>query len=83
MKKYFDKNKQEVMEFDLIRFFHFIGARRKKYYMYKQVRRGMDGKLYLLHLNKNNKKVLLDACVSKIDDDTYVLQDEGIIIQNG
>ena len=84
MKIYFDKNKQEVKEFDLIRFFHFIGARRKKHYMYKQVSRCLiDGRLYLLHLNKNNEKVLLDACVNKIDDNVYILQDEGVIIQNG
>ena len=84
MKKYIDKNKQEVKEFDLIRFFRFIGARRKKHYMYKQVKRCLiSGRLYLLHLNKNNEKVLLDACVNKIDDNVYILQDEGVVIQNG
>jgi hypothetical protein len=33
----FDKNSKEIREFDLIRVFHFIGARRKKHYMYKWV----------------------------------------------
>lgn len=35
---YFDENGVEIKEFAVIRVFHFIGARRKKHYMYKWVK---------------------------------------------
>jgi hypothetical protein len=37
--KIFDKNGIEVEEFDLVKVYHFTGARRKKYYMYKWVKK--------------------------------------------
>lgn len=33
-----DKNGKVIHEFDVLKVFHFIGARRKKHYMYKWVR---------------------------------------------
>lgn len=37
-KPYFDENGLEIKEFAVIRVFHFIGARKKRHYMYKWVR---------------------------------------------
>lgn len=33
----YDKTGREIMRGDILKVFHFIGARRKRYYMYKQV----------------------------------------------
>lgn len=45
---YYDKNGVQIKEFAVLKVFHFIGARRKKHYMYKWVRllKGTDGKMY-------------------------------------
>lgn len=44
---YFDEDGVEIKEFAVIRVFHFIGARKKKHYMYKWVRIVEDkGKRY-------------------------------------
>jgi hypothetical protein len=44
---YFDENGMEIKEFAVLKVFHFIGARRKKHYMYKWVRIVEDmGKRY-------------------------------------
>ena len=37
MKKLYDKNGIELLPNDVLKVFHFVGARRKKHYMYKQV----------------------------------------------
>lgn len=47
-----DKNGVQFEEFDVLKVFHFVGARRKKYYMYKVVL-FWNGKPYGAHLNKN------------------------------
>lgn len=44
-----DKNGIPVKQFDLLKFYHFTGARRKKYYMYKWVLE-RDDRLYAHHL---------------------------------
>ena len=46
--KLYDKTGREIMIFDVLKVFHFIGVRRKKHYMYHQVSRivkGEDGRL--------------------------------------
>ena len=47
-----DKNGVLIEEFDVLKVFHFIGAHRKKHYMYK-VAVMWNGKLYGSHLNSN------------------------------
>lgn len=53
MKPAYDKHGKEIHEFDLLKVFHFTGARRKKHYMYKWVSVKM-GHLYGLHLANND-----------------------------
>ena len=51
---YYDKHGVEIKEFAVLKVFHFIGARKKKHYMYKWVRIVEDmGKRYFYaqHLN--------------------------------
>lgn len=60
----YDKKGREIMHGDILKVFHFIGARFKKHYMYKQV----DGIIYLgkeetpylviNHLDKSNTNYL-------------------------
>jgi hypothetical protein len=40
---YYDETGRPIQEFDVIRVFHFTGARRKKYYMYKWVKLIKEG----------------------------------------
>jgi len=37
MKKLYDKKNREILPYDLLKIFHFIGPKHKKYYMYKLV----------------------------------------------
>ena len=50
---YFDQTGKEIKEFALLRFFHFVGARKKKHYMYKWVNVVM-GKYVALHLENSS-----------------------------
>jgi len=50
----YDKTGREIFINDVLKVFHFTGARRKRYYMYKQVaglNRKMPGYLRINHLN--------------------------------
>ncbi len=47
-----DKNGRPIEEFDVLKVFHFIGPRRKKFYMYK-VALHWNGKLYASHIGSN------------------------------
>jgi hypothetical protein len=35
--KLYDQNRREIMVGDVVKVFHFVGARRKRHYMYKHV----------------------------------------------
>jgi len=37
-KPYYDQNGKEIKEYSLLKMYHFTGARRKRYYMYKWVK---------------------------------------------
>ena len=50
---YYDKNGKEIKEFSLLKVFHFIGARRKKHYMYKWVKI-MHYRYVCSHLDNTN-----------------------------
>lgn len=53
MKKFFDKKGIEIKPFSVIKIFHFVGARRKRHYMYKWVQE-REGDLVALHLEDNS-----------------------------
>lgn len=57
MKKLFDERGKELKDGQIIRVYHFTGARKKKHYMYKQVSIAQNS-LYGLHLPiaDNNQK---------------------------
>lgn len=68
MKIFFDKKGREIKEFDLLKVFHFIGARRKKHYMYKWVRIKTiaDKKFFMgMHLMKTGGEFYLGAVADK------------------
>lgn len=78
---YFDKHGKEIKEFAVLKVFHFIGARRKKHYMYKWVRlKEWDGKKYwiAIHLtsDRDTDYYNLRACANKerILTDTEIVQ---------
>jgi len=45
-----DKHGRLIEEMDLLKVYHFTGARRKKQYMYKQARKNKDGHLVAFHI---------------------------------
>lgn len=47
-----DKSGRKIMPGDVLMVFHFIGARRKRHYMYKQALRYERGRLVISHLNR-------------------------------
>ena len=62
MKSIYDKKNRKVEAGDLIKIFHFTGARRKKHYMYKHVLevKEIQGNHYLVmsHLNLKGESFL-------------------------
>lgn len=57
---YYDENGREIKEFTVIRVFHYIGARKKKHYMYKWVKlKEFHGQLYWVgyHLCDDNDNI--------------------------
>lgn len=64
MNKFYDKNGIQIREFAIIKFYHYTGKRRRKYYMYKQVR--MIGEhMAAFHLVKNDTSCWLKALANK------------------
>jgi hypothetical protein len=47
----YDMHRREIKPFDVLKMFHFIGPRRKRFYMYKWVIE-KNGRLYGHHLGK-------------------------------
>lgn len=47
-----DKSGRKIVPGDVLKVFHFIGARRKRHYMYKQALRYERGRLAISHLNR-------------------------------
>lgn len=60
-----DKNGLVIKEFDVLKVFHFTGARRKKHYVYKSVRKSpKTGELMIVHLTSDESWVPMKACCS-------------------
>lgn len=47
-----DKDGRRIEPGDVLKVFHFVGARRKRHYMYKQALRYERGRLLISHLNR-------------------------------
>lgn len=47
-----DKDGRRIEPGDVLKVFHFVGARRKRHYMYKQALRYEKGRLVISHLNR-------------------------------
>jgi hypothetical protein len=70
LKSLYDQNRREIMVGDLVKVFHFVGARRKRHYMYKHVVRETQTTcglriLVLSHLDntEGNYKLICDDAV--------------------
>jgi hypothetical protein len=51
-----DKNGRAFKRGDIVKIFHFIGKRRKRHYMYKQVVKGDPKYLWFSHLDQHGDK---------------------------
>ena len=66
----FDKNGNILHEFDVVKIFHFTGARRKRHYMYKWIRSDKNGRLCMMHLSSEKDSqimVPLDALTTSVN----------------
>ena len=76
-KFYFDKTGKQINEFDVLKVFHFIGARRKRHYMYKWVRRDDKGRMAIMHLTASDEPTVpLSVCANKegVFEDAEIMQ---------
>lgn len=81
---YFDENGVEIKEFALIRVFHFIGARRKKHYMYKWVKlKEFKGTLYWVAYHLENDSVAAYYHLRHCADENRVIKGTVILQQQG
>lgn len=65
---FYDKHGNKLREFDVVKVFHFTGARRKKHYMYKWLRRNEKGELCMKHLDEADARpVPLVAVTETVD----------------
>lgn len=75
-KALYDNKGKEICEFDVIKVFHFIGARGKKHYMYKWVKKHIStGKLVAWHLTSEDGYYFLFP----LADENGVLSDTEIV----
>lgn len=65
-----DKFGIEIEECDILKVYHFTGARRKKYYMYKMAVL-WDGKLYASHLMKKQISPDYPLWTSNVNSEHY------------
>ncbi len=64
---FFDKAGNQIKEFDVLKVFHFIGARRKRHYMYKLVRRDDKGRMAIMHLTASDEPMVPMMAVTNKD----------------
>ena len=63
---FFDKKGKQICEYDVLKIFHFIGARRKQHHMYKWVRRNDRDELAIVHLTgPDEPSTPLRACCAR------------------
>ena len=65
---FFDKHGKKLRELDVVKVFHFIGARRKRHYLYKWLLRNEKGELCLKHLDELDARLVpLDAVTETVE----------------
>jgi len=65
---FFDKHGNQLRELDVVKVFHFIGARRKRHYMYKWLRKNEKGELCFMHLDDYESRLIpLFAVTETVD----------------
>lgn len=69
---FFDKHGTQLRELDVVKVFHFIGARRKHHYMYKWLRRNGKGELCMKHLDEDDARLVPLVAVTETVDDRKV-----------
>ncbi len=62
---FYDRKGNEISEFDVVKVFHFTGARRKQHYMYKWIRKNKSGQLCIMHLSPDSENLVPLNVVSK------------------
>ena len=55
---FLDKRGVQICELDVLKVFHFTGARNKKHYVYKWVRRTDKGELAIMHLSAPDEQMV-------------------------
>ena len=79
--KSYDKTGREIMVGDVLKVFHFIGARKKKYYMYKYVtdlKHFERYSMYIIsHLGTDISKTFNLVATGKINSDIEIVQGYG------
>jgi hypothetical protein len=66
----YDKTGREIMQGDVLKVFHFVGARRKRHYMYKQV-------IEERRLGESQNAYWFISHLSQKEDDGYLLARDG------
>jgi len=83
----YDKNRLPIAVGDILKVFHFIGARRKRHYMYKQVigvRTFVTGCPYLVisHLNLAMDEPYHERIDGRVMMDCEIVQGMGVALSN-
>lgn len=73
--KIYDKNSREIVRGDVLKVFHFIGARKKRHYMYKQA-------LEVIPLGYPEPKPYLKISHLNLSDDYYVVIMDGSTLED-
>lgn len=79
---FYDSHNNKIKEFDVVKVFHFTGARRKKHYMYKWIRKDSKGKLCFCHLDSDKEEMIRLSIVCKSTLNGYVWQGAEVVQSN-
>lgn len=76
---FYDGKGNIISEFDVLKVFHFIGARRKRHYMYKWIRRNANGELCMQHLISDIDALVPLFAVCNTSGGRYIWPDAEIV----
>ncbi len=75
MANLYDKNGRQIMRGDVLKVFHFVGARRKRHYMYKQA-------LDTVMLGKTSPAPYLAISHLEMDGEHYHEREDGRVLRD-